>query len=237
MEFCYTSSQMALTEFQPRIRFPFSLDKGVAMLEYLLKRVGGQHNYMALLKLAFFADRYHTRKHARSVSMDQYFAFPYGPGGSTLKDILLEPEVIFFGQSPPIERPSRYEVKLVSDKIDSTQFSKSDIAAMEFSLSNFNPIARQYRGEFILSDISHAYPEWDRYAELFDTGKTKREDIYYEDFLKNPDAKHPLFLKHGFIDPFDKLSLEEQEDLLDEMREYGTYLTPPVYLPPTALSA
>jgi len=207
------------------------------MLEYLLKRVGGQYNYMALLKLAFFADRYHVRKHARPISMDQYFAFPYGPGGSTLKDILLEPEVIFFGQSPPIERPSRYEIKLVSEKIDFSQFSKSDVDAMEFSLRNFDPIVRKHKGEFVLSDISHAYPEWDRYGDLFDTGKTKREDVYYEDFLKNPNPKHPMFLKHDFVDPFDKLSPDEQEDLLDEMREYGTYLSPPVYLPSTALSA
>ena len=87
-------------------------------------------------------------------------------------------------------------------------------------MKNFDPIARKYRGEFILSDISHAYPEWDRYAGLFDTGKTKREDVYYEDFLKDPDTNHPMFLKYGFVDPFDKLSPEEQEDLLDEMREY-----------------
>ena len=61
-----------------KVRFPFSLEKGVAMLQYLLNGVGGEYNYMALLKLAFFADRFHVRAHARPVSMDDYFAFPYG---------------------------------------------------------------------------------------------------------------------------------------------------------------
>lgn len=214
-------------EIQSRIRFPFSLDKGVAMLEYLLQGVGGQYNYMALLKLAFFADRYHTRKHARPVSMDQYYAFAYGPGGGRLKDILLEPEVIFFEETAPIQclRPSSYDVKLVSSVIDLSQFSKSDLEAMEFSLRHFDPIARKTRGEFVLSEISHAYPEWDRYAELFKSKRTKREDIYYEDFLKEPDPGHPVFVKYGFVDPFDKLSQAEQEDLLDEMREYSAYLS------------
>ena len=47
--------------YHPKLRFPFSLEKGTAMLQYLLRAVGGEYNYMGLLKLAFFADRYHAR--------------------------------------------------------------------------------------------------------------------------------------------------------------------------------
>ncbi|MGA2625288.1 MAG: Panacea domain-containing protein [Bacteroidota bacterium] len=214
-----------LSRIEPKIHFPFSLKKGVAMLQYLLQQVGGEYTYMGLLKLAFFADRYHVRKYARPISMDEYYAFPYGPGGSMLKDILLEPEVIFFQQENPIERSSAYNVRLVSQNIDLKQFSKADIDALSFSTNNFADIGKRPKGEFILSDISHAYPEWDQYADLFNSGKTKRESICYEDFLSEPKENHPMFLKHRFIDPFDKLTEEERTDLIDEMREYSAVLS------------
>lgn len=87
-----------LIKIKPEIRFRFILEKGTAMLQYLLKRVGGEYNYMSLLKLAFFADRFHVRQHARPVSMDEYYAFKYGVAGSQLKNILLEPEIFI---NPP----------------------------------------------------------------------------------------------------------------------------------------
>jgi hypothetical protein len=219
----YSWRQME-SQYHPKLRFPFSLEKGTAMLQYLLHAVGGEYNYMALLKLAFFADRFHVRKHARPVSMDDYFAFSYGPGGTMLKDILLEPGVIFFERECPIIKTAPYTVALTSSDYQLNQFSKSDIQAMDFSLHFFGETGKQFGGEFVLSDISHAYPEWDRYAELFNAHKTKREEIYYEDFLKNADEKHPMFLKHGFSDPFKKISEEERADLLEEMREYSSNL-------------
>ena len=207
-----------------KVRFPFSLEKGVAMLQYLLNGVGGEYNYMALLKLAFFADRFHVRAHARPVSMDDYFAFPYGPAGSMLKDIVLEPDVIFFERSHPIEKSGPYSVRLTSNDYAKNQFSKSDFEAMNFSLSCFGKFGKQYGGEFILSNISHAYPEWDKYSSLFAAGKTKREEMCYEDFLKNANEKHPMFKTYGFTDPFKKLSEDEQSDLLEEMREFSSNL-------------
>jgi len=210
--------------YHPKLRFPFSLEKGTAMLQYLLRAVGGEYNYMGLLKLAFFADRYHVRKHARPVSMDDYYAFSYGPGGTTLKDILVEPGVVFFEKPCPIIRSREYYVVLASSELQEVQFSKSDLDAMDFSLYHFAEIGKRYRGEFVLSDISHAYPEWDKYALLFSSGKTKREDIYYEDFLMNADRRHPMFAKHGFDDPFEEISEDEQADLLEEMREFSSNL-------------
>ena len=217
----YRYEQMELL-YHPKLRFPFSLEKGIAVLEYLLRAVGGEYNYMALLKLAFFADRYHVRKHARPVSMDDYYAFSYGPAGTGLKDILVEPGVIFYEKPCPFVKPSEYYIALTVQDVQDNLFSKSDIQALDFSLYHFAEIGKRYKGEFVLSDISHAYPEWDKYARLFNSGKTKREEIYYEDFLKNADRKHPMFTKHGFDDPFEELSKEDAEDLLEEMQEYSS---------------
>ena len=159
-QFSYRYNQMEPT-YHPKLRFPFSLEKGTAMLQYLLRAVGGEYNYMALLKLAFFADRYHVRNHARPVSMDDYFAFSYGPGGSALKDILVEPGVVFYERPCPIVKATEYYVALAIPEIQETQFSESDVEALNFSLANFAEIGKRYRGEFVLSELSHAYPEWD----------------------------------------------------------------------------
>jgi len=210
----------------PKVRFPFSLEKGIAMLQYLLSGVGGEYNYMALLKLAFFADRFHVRKYARPVSMDDYFAFSYGPAGSMLKDIVLEPDIIFFERSHPIERSGPYSVRLTSNDYAKNQFSKSDFEAMNFSLSHFGDLGKKNKGPFILSDISHAYPEWDRYAIPFGTRKINRAEIYYEDFLKNANHNHPIFRSYGFSDPFKSLSKTEQSDLLEEMQEFSSNIRP-----------
>lgn len=40
-----------------KIQFPYGQEKGEAVLMWLLREMGGRYNYMALLKLAFFADR------------------------------------------------------------------------------------------------------------------------------------------------------------------------------------
>lgn len=208
-----------LLPFEPKIRYPFSLEKGVATLQYLLRHVGGTYNYMALLKLVFFADRYHVRNHARPVSMDDYYAFEYGPAGSMLKNILLESDVFF--PDPPIKKSTDYNVVLANKTVDCDQFSKSDIKALDFSLEHFGKIGRGFKGQFVLSEITHAYPEWDQYADLFNSNKTIREEISYEDFLNDPQDNHPIFKKLSFIDPFNKLSPDERESLIAEMREYS----------------
>lgn len=189
------------------------------MLEYLLQKVGSPYNRMALLKLAFFADRYHVRNHARPVSMDDYYAFKFGPAGSMLKDILSQYEDMFQGPAP-IQAVGKHNVELKVNRIDLDQFSKSDIKAMEFSLENFS----RMKDQFVLSDITHAYPEWDQYAALFQAGKTIRESISYEDFLKDPNDDHPILKRWGFKDPFKKLSEGERNDLIQEMREFSAML-------------
>ncbi|MBU2471528.1 MAG: SocA family protein [Bacteroidetes bacterium] len=207
-----------LIKIKPEIRFRFILEKGTAMLQYLLKRVGGEYNYMSLLKLAFFADRFHVRQHARPVSMDEYYAFKYGVAGSQLKNIILEPE-IFINPPKVIKRVKGYKVQLVSKKIDMDEFSKTEIEALEFSLNNFAEFGRI--NDFKLSEISHAYPEWAQYEDKFNAGLTNREDVDYEDFLKDPPKNHPIFLRNKFTDPFPKLEDSERLELIEEMQEHS----------------
>ena len=203
------------------IDFPFDWSKGIAMLRYLLKNVGGSCNYMAILKLAFFADRYHIRNHARPISMDDYFAFPFGPSGSSLMDIMRMPEAVSISDTG-IKSGRNYTVQLDNTKINRSLFSNTDIEAMDLSLEHFAPFIR--KGDFVLSEISHAYPEWNQYKELFASKRTRRERIAYEDFLKNVDESHPLLLKHKFTNPYTPLSEDEQSEIIEEMIEYSSQL-------------
>jgi hypothetical protein len=196
-----------------RIRFPYDPNKGLAMLEYLLELVGGKYNQMALLKLAFFADRYHVRNYARPVSADEYYALKLGPIPSNLRDIIeterYYPDVIHF--------QSEHDVELRSRDIDLTCFSKSDVEAMKFSVDRFAIFGE--KNEFDLANLTHAYPEWDKYRDRFLANSRGREEMDYADFLKNADTNHEEFLRLSFQDPFQPLSNEEQEDILAEMQE------------------
>ena len=207
------------SEMVPEIRFGFDYPKAISMLQYLLREVGGRYNYMSLLKLAFFADRFHIRKHARPISMDKYYAFKFGPAGSQLKDIIKQPDIFI---DPPTQfNVEGYNILLLNNDINMGDFSKSDIVALTFSLEHFAPIGK--RDEFTLSEISHAYPEWDQYATLFNSKQTSRQDIAYEDFLCDPLDDHPIFIRFRkiFQNPFPKMQPEQKAELIEEMREYS----------------
>jgi uncharacterized phage-associated protein len=194
-----------------KIKFPYDPNKGLAMLEYLLQLAGGKYNQMALLKLAFFADRYHVRHYARPVSSDEYYALKLGPIPSNLRDIISTeryyPENVSFTND--------HEVELKSKNIDIDQFSKSDIEAMNFAVDKFAAIGR--KSEFFLANLTHAYPEWDKYRKRFEESPLGREDMDYKDFLLNADPNHAEFAKLKFNDPFPLLTTQEQEDVLTEM--------------------
>ena len=196
-----------------KIHFRYDSQKGLAMLEYLLKKVGGRYNQMALLKLAFFSDRYHVRKYARPVSSDEYYALKLGPIPSNLKDIIFTEEYL----SDKFHFPGDYTVELKTTDIDIDQFSKSDIEAMEFALQHFAELGRN--DEFFLAHLTHAYPEWSKYEERFSDNPYGREEMDYKDFLLNADPNHPEFRKLNFEDPFPVLSDEEREDIYNEMLE------------------
>jgi uncharacterized phage-associated protein len=199
------------------LRFNFELSKGIAMLEYLLKLTGGEYNYMALLKLAFFADRYHLRTYARPVSGDEYFALKLGPVPSRMKDIISELD----SYRTHIKHNGRYDVYLQRGQIKKDEFSESDIEAMNFAFEYFGEIGK--KDEFRLANITHAYPEWEKYREIFTMNPNGREKMNYLDFLQNADPENPIFKKNHFTDPFTQLNRTEVHLLKEELLErFGT---------------
>jgi uncharacterized phage-associated protein len=201
----------------PVVQFPMNKQKALAAAEYLLNKRGGKENYMKLLKLLFFADRYHVRTYLRPVTTDDYFAMPQGPVASYLYDV-------FKGQDPGEseivrDEKDQYSVKLTKKEPDLSILSETDIEALEFSLKHFGKF-----NEMQLADIAHAYPEWKRFEAALNLGQTRREEIYLADFLKNADPKDPMFSKHHLKDPFPPIAEEEQTELREELLEIASQL-------------
>ncbi len=88
---------------------------------------------------------------------------------------------------------------------------------MRFSVEKFSKIGE--RDEFSLANLTHAYPEWDKYRGRFAAAAHGREEMDYKDFLIDADPNHPDFLRLQFRDPFPPLTSQERADIYNEMIE------------------
>jgi uncharacterized phage-associated protein len=196
-----------MSNFEYPIQFPSDREKALDVAKYFLKRLGGSDNYFRLLKLIFFADRYHFRKYLRLITNDHYVAMKRGPVASYLYDVF-KGKVVVGG----IENDG-YRVKL-TEAFKPSRLSQSDIEAIDFSLSNFSKY-----GERQLWEITHAYPEWAEYEDLLLTDSKKSERMYLEMFLKNAKKNNKFFKKHSIVDPFQPIEEEDQKELVEYIRE------------------
>jgi hypothetical protein len=87
--------------------------------------------------------------------------------------------------------------------------SKNEMNSIDF-------IADLFKTSMPLVELTHEYPEWKRYKELFDTKQTSKMDIETEDFFTNPDmGSSPCLMKYFGKDP-----LYEDEAYLDEAKRF-----------------
>jgi uncharacterized phage-associated protein len=197
-------------------RFRLNREKALAAAKYLLSKLNGKYNFTALLKLLFFADRYHIRQYIRPVTTDSYVAMPNGPVASFLYDV-------FKGSYPSIKDFVRegYDVHLQTEEKQFDELSESDIEALEFALTNF----RKFNYSKLIN-ISHEYPEWKRYAKRFDKEKDGHEPMFIEEFFGEPIASNKTFRLEKFVDPYPKISEEEKVELIDDVLDYSASVVP-----------
>lgn len=188
------------------VHLQFKYKKAAQALNFFAIENGGLINKMKALKLVFFADRYHLRKYGRPITNDEYYAMPFGPVASGVKDIaefsdfLGETEQEYAAQF--IERPDQYTIRskaACSEKV----FSKSDLEALRYAWEKFGQV-----DEFALVELTHQYPEWKRHESAIET--TQRIKMFYEDFFEDPAP--------GVDKCFD-LTPEEKADRLDYLKE------------------
>lgn len=168
----------------------FDYKKATQAINYLTKKEGGQIDKLKLIKLVYLADRYHLRRYGRPMINDAYFAMPLGPVGSSVKDIA---EFSDFLDTSELEYASTFigkggvaNIVVSIAEVDKEVFSKSEIEALDFAYNGFGT-----KSASSLVDITHRYPEWDKFKSVLDSKETTREPMSYTDFFNNPDNGLP----------------------------------------------
>lgn len=190
----------------------FDCRKSLQALYYLYSK-SGINDKLSLLKLIFFADRYHIRNYGIPMLQDNYCAMQLGPVCSQTYDL--------------IKKGRYYDALEIDDKkyIDNFLFcngdivdikdtgeddlSESDREALDFSVKIFSKFSL-----YEISEITHAYPEWSKFKILFDAHKTVSENMDYIDFFDNPEKENEYILKYfDGKDPF-----ADNENILKAMK-------------------
>jgi uncharacterized phage-associated protein len=189
------------------IHLQFNYKKATQALNYFAIKSRGRIGKLKALKLVFFADRHHLRKHGRPISNDEYWAMEFGPVASSVKDIAENSE--FLGKSEreyasAFIEPSGHRV--VSRKVyDEAVFSTSDLESLKFAWEQFG----RYR-DFELAKITHFYPEWKKHKSVLESKSQSRVKMKYEDFLEDPSAR---------VDKCFELTDREKATRLEYMKE------------------
>lgn len=202
------------------VRISYSVEKALQALYYFQSKAQVTDK-MSLIKLLFFADRFHVRNLCIPMLCDSYTAMRQGPVCSRTYDLIKKGQ--YFDYLPALQK--RFVSKNLSCKkqtivtvldTGSDCLSLSDKMALDFSIEHFSRFERKD-----LSKISHAYPEWSRYKTILETEFSNAEEMSYIDFFDNPDSNDRYILKYfGGIDPFE----EDAESLKAKKKEFESIL-------------
>ena len=154
----------------------------IEALYYILKKIG-KADKLKLIKLMYLSDKYHLLYFGRTITNDDYYAMHYGPVGTTAKDILsfdpsLPEEESFISKEEKdyflnlIEKVENYNFKAKEKDIPFNMLSETDKEALDFVIKKFGNMSSSE-----LVELTHKYPEWDQYKDLFESKLTKRERI------------------------------------------------------------
>jgi len=206
------------------LHFEQNHEKATQVLNSMAARSGGSIDKITALKLVFFADRYHIRKYGRPIIGDEYFAMPKGPVPSMAKDIAEKSDELDESEREYVDKylsVSCEDYKITSiAPVDNDVFSDSDLEALDFSWETFGGFGKR------VINISHAYPEWNKFRERLEKKEVKRCLMDYADFFLDADPKSPDLWQLGYRDVFQEvISSEEKEDALELARERFTIRT------------
>ena len=173
---------------------------------FLLSKIGPTDK-LKLVKLIYFADKYHVIKYGRTITNDEYWAMDHGPVRSNVRDVLE------FNDFTMSKSERKFASKLIY-KISKNRFkknnlkrpysynylSKTDIEALNFVISKFGSMRT-----WDIRDYSHAYPEWAQYKEMFKNNEIRREKIQTDDLIS--------IIHNDQYFPFKESDIEEAKDI------------------------
>lgn len=139
--------------------------KIIQAMAFLASKMQGQTlDEMKAYKLLWLADRCHLRLNGRTITGDRYFAMPKGVVPTDAKHLLdgeatvLETPDNYFGQW--IEKVKPYKFRAIQSP-DLKEFSESDIQVLNRVIDTYGNFSGRE-----LSDLSHKYPEWEKYKDM-----------------------------------------------------------------------
>lgn len=181
--------------------FEFSPKRAVQALGYIQSKTAITDK-LALIKLLFFADRYHLRAFCISILEDNYKALRKGPVCSCTLDLI--------NKSNYFNSLTEEEKKYVSENLlcnnwnvtvkehNTTSLSKSALQALDFAINTFSKF-----DSYDLVEIAHSYPEWKKFEAFLKKNPKNSKDMDYVDFFDNP-SSDDLTIREYFNgkDPF-----------------------------------
>lgn len=185
-----------------------SIRKILQILFYIQENSDNQSkfNIMYLLKIVYFADRYHLRHFGFLFTGDEYYAMRRGPVASAVKDVLyhnipLGANSIEHNLINCVVDISDLEVKIERQEQD--ELSESFIEALDFSILEFGKMTPTE-----ISDFSHNYPDWDKHRKEVENGGRSKMSLL--DFFDNPKNLEKS------RDPFQKQDIESLEAIRED---------------------
>lgn len=158
-------------------------------------------NIVYLLKMLYFADRYHLRHFGILASDDKYFAMKLGPVASLAYDMLKKSHYNMnsatVGCLCDVKELSEYEVE-IEQQVDD-ELSDSVKEALCFVQREFG-----HYGWNDQSNISHCYPEWKKHEKELSCANphNPRIPMNLQDFFDDPDDDMPFAAFNKSGDPF-----------------------------------
>ena len=168
--------------------------KSVQILNFFAEKEGGTIDKMKALKLYWLSDKLHLRKYGRLISSDKYLAMEYGAVASTAKDIIDSTEYLTKIDIKSKNYRDKYLTELVNNSFSSKsntdldEFSQSDIEILELIYENF-----KFEGAFSLSELSHKFPEWQKFENDLKINPRTRHQMDLKDFFLNPETMVDIF--------------------------------------------
>ena len=157
------------------IRFRFNARKAVEVILWFADKQP-RITFHTLLKLLFYADKYHLNRYGRPIVGDDYRALQWGPVASATYDILKGDDLGLesLGAEPPFTVEGKFHVK-GNRASDLDALSESDIEALAWAIEKYGGLSF---GQ--LTRRTHKEP-----AFVNAQGTRMR----YEDFLDDTDDK------------------------------------------------
>jgi uncharacterized phage-associated protein len=196
----------------------FNLEKIIQVLAYIQKRIACRDK-LKLIKLLFFADRHYLRKYMSFISFDIYYALRNGPAASKTLNVINHYNELSSYSSDDLKLLNKIEILNKNERIikeSATDYmSKAEMEVIDHICDIF--------GKFdlnVLIEITHDYPEWKRYKNLFyNEDYNSGELVVIDDFFENPNVEEsPALLKYfGGKDP-----MYIDKDILMDVKEFYT---------------